>query len=343
MKKGIAIIVYLLYFILAVAAEDSIAVIKKANTYMQAPIPVVTDKAKQFSSNKHNYESLSTYFWENPADVNASWIYRDGEKNPERLNFDGDKINQLSYHCKYFSQAYRLTHDNTFKKRYNKEVYNWFLRPSTKMLPNMEYAQIVVNRDNNRGTYIGIIDGYVLIDVVNSIELMRQEKAISKLRYHQLQSWFSQFSEWLQTSENGQKQAAAANNLSIAYDVMLCRFMIFAGDIVGARELGNTFIKDRLSKQIAEDGSQPEELKRAKPIAYHIYNLQHIYDIMKMQQELGNDIYTPNKAMMKKALLYIQYLIDHIEELAPKEINDKNYQSMALKQLKINFESLSNN
>lgn len=340
MKKGIAIIVYLLCFIFAAIAEDSIAVIDKANTYMQAPIPVVTEKAKQFSNNKHNYESLSTYFWENSADANVSWIYKDGERNPERLKYDGDKINQLSYHCKYFSQAYCLTHEKRFKKRYNREVYYWFLRPSTKMLPNMEYAQIVVNRDNNRGTYIGIIDGYVLIDVVNSIELMRQEKAISKLRYHQLQRWFSQFSEWLETSEKGQKQAAAANNLSIAYDVMLCRIMLFTGDIEGMHKIGQEFLQHRVLRQIAPDGSQPEEEKRAQPIHYSLYNLQHIYDMCAMQQQTGLTIYPDCRERVELAIRYLEQTLSDPSHVVPIEKKDMSYRSRQLKQLKQNFNSL---
>lgn len=340
MKKGIVTIVYLLCFILATVAEDSITILQKANTYMQAPIPVVTEKVKRFSNNKHNYESLSTYFWENPEDVNGSWIYRDGERNPERLKFDGDKINQLSYHCKYFSQAYSLTHDEQFKKRYNQEVYYWFLRPSTKMLPNMEYAQIVVNRDNNLGTYIGIIDGYVLIDVVNSIDLMRQEKAINTIRYRQLQRWFRQFSEWLLTSENGKKQAAAANNLSIAYDVMLCRFMLFTGDIEGMHRIGREFLQRRVLQQIAPDGSQPIEERRAQPIHYSLYNLQHIYDMCALQQQTGLDIYPECREHVEMAIRYLEKTLSDPSLVVPFERKDISYRIRQLQQLKQDFHSL---
>lgn len=340
MRKIVTLVILFMCVVLSASAEDSIVIMQKAEAYLQAPIPIVTDKKKCFSGNKHNYESLSTYMWEDPNDSKAPWIYRDGERNPERLKYDGDKINQFSYHCKYFSHAYALGHEDKYKERYNREIRDWFVRPSTRMYPNMEYAQIRVNTDHNHGQHYGIIDGYVLIDVIESLERMQNEGAISAYRNRQIQHWFRRFTRWLQTSENGRLQAEAPNNLSIAYDVMLCRIMLYTKDYDEAKKIGLDFPQRRLHTQIAADGSQPKEEMRAQSLHYSLYNLQHIYDMCVLQKELGVSLYTENKEIIDSVIQYLEQTMRDPKRIKAAERKDVSYHTKHLNRLKTGFQDL---
>ena len=281
-------------------------ILRQANEYLRSPMLPVTIKKQSFSGNLHNYESLSTYFWPNPQNPKASYVSRDGEKNPERLDYDGDKINVLARRAKVLSLAYYLTGNAQYAKQWQEDINQWFVQKSTKMAPNMNYAQIIRNRNNNQGTYYGIIDAYVFIDVIESIYLMRYCHAIKRSTDRKIQKWFRQFTVWLETSAQGKQMAAAPNNLSLAYDVMLCAFKLYYNDNLSLSSICDVFTRRRLESQILPDGSQPEELKRATPIAYCIYNLEHVIDFCLILKSMGVDYYKQHTVRIDAAYNFIQ-------------------------------------
>lgn len=338
--KRLGNIILLIVLLVPDLQAGEITIKEKANQLLNSEIPTITKKKHKFSNSKHNYESLATYFWPNPDDAKASWVSYDGKKNPERLKYDGEKIDRFAEECSCLSDAFSQTHNMDYKKRWNKYIRTWFIKPTTRMYPNMEYAQIIVNRDNNHGQYYGIIDGYVFIKVIRSIETMETNDGIDAKTLQQLKNWFKQYAIWLQTSENGKLQADAPNNLSVAYDVMLCEFLAFSGDTAQAIQIGKEFPKKRLMSQIAADGSQTEELKRAKPISYSLYNLGHIYEFCAMQKRYGNHIYQDNKELLDKAIKYIEDVLNHPEQINETEKDDTAYNKKLLAYWKRLFKEL---
>lgn len=314
-------------------------IIRKAEIFLLQPPVVVTNKKKSISGDIHNYESLSTYFWrDSTKSENASWVYRDGYKNPERLNYDGDKINQMWTRVTTLAKAYYLTYDKRYAEQWNKDISAWFLDKATRMNPNFEYAQIIMNSNNNHGNSHGIIDGYVLVDVVESMYIMDNLNALSKSTNKKLRKWFKEFSNWLTKSEMGKEQAAASNNLSLAYDVMLYSFWSFSNKKSKARNILDSFAVNRLQKQFLDDGSQPQELKRAKPVAYSLYNLEHVVDMCICTKAFTDKDYYNNAYTQSVINNAMTWCHTHLEQITLKHYSEIEYPD--LKSLTTQYERI---
>ena len=316
------------------------SIVRDAELYLKQPIPLITEKLETLSGDNHNYESLATYFWPNQEDSTASYVVRDGHKNPERLKYDGNKINVFARHCSILAKAYAITHDAKYSDRWIEEVSSWFIDEETIMNPHLEYAQIIKNRNNNQGQYFGIIDAYVLIDVVESIELMRKEKVLNNDEYNNIQSWFWQFSSWLETSALGKSMDSAPNNLSIAYDIMMCEFLSLCGNEQAIVQRANSFTRKRLYKQFLANGSQPEEMKRAKPISYCIYNLQHVLDFCRIMQNNGIKYYRQNRRRIDAAIEFVERHLTYEGVLVKAEESQRTHYMKQLDDMKAAFKQL---
>lgn len=74
--------------------------VSKLNYLLAKPYHKVTDKASSlcFGLNKHNYISLATYYWPNPATKNnLPYILRDGYPNPEGDIYDKNRLRDTSF------------------------------------------------------------------------------------------------------------------------------------------------------------------------------------------------------------------------------------------------------
>ena len=66
---------------------------READKALQQPLLSVTDKRlTPPSGTKHDYLSLSAYWWPDPAKANGPWQQRDGQVNPASKNDDSDGV-----------------------------------------------------------------------------------------------------------------------------------------------------------------------------------------------------------------------------------------------------------
>ncbi len=95
--------------------------------------------------NKHQYFSLSSYYYPDPEDSTKPWIRKDGHVNPESIMYAKRGLRKTSMVISLASLMYYLTHDQKYYDVLIKHLKSFFIDEDTKMLPNLEYAQIIVN------------------------------------------------------------------------------------------------------------------------------------------------------------------------------------------------------
>lgn len=298
-------------------------ILKLADYYISQPMLSVMSKKKSIVSDKHNYQSLSIYMWPDSANPDGPYLYKDGVMNPDLKNYDGDNIGKFMERLVLYSIAYYFTDSLKYKQAYNKQLSTWFIDVDTYMYPNFEYAQFAPGCWNGKGAFGGIIDAYVFIDVIESIELMNLSNCIEDETYQAVREWFSDFKDWLLTSDNGKKESNVADNHSIAYMTLLTRMAYFTGDIM----LANT-IQQKMSRlifrQIDKNGQQPLELQRTCAWFYSIYNLQHIMDFCTMTNSMGAKFYDRNKRRIDAAFDYLIRFIGKRDDFPYQELRDWN-------------------
>ncbi len=280
---------------------------------MLGPFSVMQKKKTPPSGDNHDYYSLGIYWWPNPDTPDGlPYVRHDGIRNPEYADYDSPAKSQMAASVFTLSLAWFYTGHEPYADRSVELLRTWFLDPSTRMNPHLEYGQAIPGRTEGRG--IGIIETGSLVNVVNGIGLITGSDALNADELAGLKEWFRNYTNWLISSKNGWDERMYFNNHGTSYDSQVATFAIFAGkDSVANMILDSVGIK-RISRQIEPDGSQPYELRRTKAMSYSIKNLRHLIENAVLAEHFGIDLWHYESEKGGSILLAIEYLVPFYTE-----------------------------
>lgn len=255
---------------------------------MMKPLSVMSKDYVPASGTKHDYVSLARYAWPDETKPNGlPYIMRDGISNPELNKFDRNKLSAMSGAIYRLSLAYYFSGNENYAKKATELIHIWFLDKTTRMNPNLRYAQHVPGEVDGR--CYGVIDAYSFVEMLDGVQLLEKSKSFTAKDSKQLKNWFSQFLKWLLTHPQAIEESNQKNNHAIAYDVQVAAYSLYTGNRKVFNDVLACFPKRRIAAQIAPDGSQPHELRRTLAFGYSQYNLHHIIDLMLMVKHQGLD------------------------------------------------------
>lgn len=299
-------------------------VLRDADKLLALPDPTVVDKGMTPpSGDKHDYISMGRYWWPNPATADGlPYVRRDGESNPELKQFDRDRLGDFTSRLQRLAGAYLLGGRAEHARKAVSMLRTWFINPRTRMNPNATYAQMVPGRNGGLGRPEGVLDTYSFVEAIDAIRVLESGGYLSKKDMKALREWFSEYVDWLRTSDGGLGEYAAKNNHGVAYDVQTVLFARFAGRDDVARELAEGFAERRLRPQIEADGRQPLELARTTAFGYSTYNLTHLLDMCVVAREMGMDLYDAADGAIDRAIGYLVQFLGNREAFPYKQIKD---------------------
>jgi hypothetical protein len=269
---------------------------------------IVSKQAAPPSGDKHDYMSQAPYFWRNPnTPTGLPYVRRDGERNPEIEKFpDHELLDTMVSTVERLSLGYFVTGKREYADRAGEILRMWFLDPSTRMNPNLEFAQAVPGINTGRG--IGIIETRGLTRVVDSVGLLAGSASWSKTDQAGIEAWFSKYLAWLVESKNGKEENAAKNNHGTFYDVQIASFALFVGNRELARTTLETAKQKRIATQVEKDGRQPLELERTKSWDYSVMNLDGLVSLAKLAEHEGIDLWNfqaAGRGDIRQAILFL--------------------------------------
>jgi hypothetical protein len=292
----------------------------------QKPWSVTFKQLTPGSGDKHDYASLSRYYWPNPDTADGlPYIYRDGQSNPELDKYDRNRLGEMCQAVNTLALAWFYSGDERYDAKAVEFLRVWFLNPDTRMNPNLNYAQFVPNRKGSRGNPSGVIDSYSFVEMLNSVELLRGSQSLTKKDLKALKSWFTQLSEWLVTSDNGKRERAATNNHGTTFDLQLSAYLTFTGQVDSARQIIEAFPTRRMFPHIEPDGRQLRELTRTLAFHYSEYNLGFMLDMLFLAKSLDLELYkmqSPDGRSFYKA-------VDFLAQYLGKSLQDWPYQQIS--------------
>lgn len=244
------------------------------------------------SKNKHDYLSISRYWWPDPKKKDGlPWIRKDGITNPSTQTDDVDRkrLGKMTSAVKKLSLAYYFSDNETYAAKAISVLHTWFLDKNTRMNPHLQYAQSVPG--NPKGRRSGILDGRLIpLKVIDSITILENSVAWSKEYKTGMNAWLRVYLDWLTKSKLGKKGAKQTNNHGSWYHFQIASLAMYLGDT----KLANTTferVKDSFAFQFDGKGAQPHELKRTRSYFYSAFNLDAMTRIATMSEKAGNSIW----------------------------------------------------
>ena len=294
---------------------------------LAAPLSVMMKDKTPASGTKHDYMSQARYYWPDPAKPDGMpYVQLDGLSNPELEKLDRVRLGIFANHVTTLSLAWYFSGEDKYARKATELIRVWFFDKTTRMNPNLNYAQVAPGHYDNKGRCYGVIDTYSFVEMLDAIQLLEHSTAFSAKDSKQLKKWFGDLLNWILTSEQGQEEANQKNNHAVAYDAQVIAYAIYSGNQTIAKQTIEAFPKKRIFKHIEPDGKQPNELWRTLAFGYSQFNLQHMIDIFLMAQKMGLSIdnsTSPDGRNFYKAVDYLNtFLGKDVTQWPYKQISD---------------------
>jgi len=274
-----------------VAAFDRARILKAASQYLsEAPITITASHSSRSAGGMHDFFSEGDYWWPDPQNPNGLYVQRDGMSNPDNFNEHRRALMRLSVQVPALVAAWKITRNARYAKHAARHLRAWFLDPSTRMNPNLQYAQAIHGRFSGRG--IGIVDTIHLVEVARAIEILKDSSALSMSELGGITQWFTDYLTWLTTSKNGLEEREAKNNHGTCWVMQVSAFAHLTGDQKLLDYCRDRFKTEIVPNQIAADGSFPQELRRTKPYGYSLFNLEAMATICQILSTPEDNLWT---------------------------------------------------
>jgi len=274
-----------------VAAFDRARILKAASQYLsEAPITITASHSSRSAGGMHDFFSEGDYWWPDPQNPNGLYVQRDGMSNPDNFNEHRRALMRLSVQVPALVAAWKITRNARYAKHAARHLRAWFLDPSTRMNPNLQYAQAIHGRFTGRG--IGIVDTIHLVEVARAIEILKDSSALSMSELGGITQWFTDYLTWLTTSKNGLEEREAKNNHGTCWVMQVSAFAHLTGDQKLLDYCRDRFKTEIVPNQIAADGSFPQELRRTKPYGYSLFNLEAMATICQILSTPEDNLWT---------------------------------------------------
>lgn len=354
MKMKTVVIIFLLGAIYNIAAQiitkaeiinlERERVLRIANSFLdEAPVTITSYKAERSSGGLHDYYSEGTYWWSNPDDPSGPYIRRDGIKNPENFEEHSHAVRRFSVISSALTAAYVVSGEEKYARKAVHHFEAWFVNSETRMNPSLLYAQAIKGVVTGRG--IGLIDMIHLIEVVRSIMVLESKQVIEKNQLVKIKTWFMEFLTWMTTHQYGLDEKNNGNNHSTWWAAQVAMYSLLVGDKKNFESCKSYLAEQVLTKQMAEDGSFPEELKRTKPYSYSLFNLEGTIALAKILSLGGIDVWNLKVERGKSVKSAIDFMLPFIEDKSkwqyPKDV--ENYDRLPVRMENLLFSACAYN
>ena len=240
------------------------------------------------SGDRHDYMSVSKYFWPcnaNPCNATAPncdaatglpWLDCDGRTNYAAVNeYDLPRISNFTAAATLLAQAYLWSGNVSYANTAAGFIRHWFLDPASAMNPNGNFMQAVPGVNN--GSVWGLIEITVaLSELLDSIAFIQPSGAWSDADTAGMTQWLREWAKWVRTDPLPRGEAVASNNHQTYFDQMAVSTAVWIGNVTWASEvlrgtlepppIGND--NAPIGVQIWGDGELPQEEARTNSVGY---------------------------------------------------------------------------
>lgn len=252
-----------------------------AQEYLASPLYSVIDKTTlPPSGDKRDYWHPAPYCWPNPASPDGlPYIYKDGERVPgtrmyeaQSNKYDRTAIQRVFDETTALALAGHVFSNPAYTEKAAKLVRRWFIDEKTAMNPHLTYSQVVMGKNENRGTASGLIETKDMYFFLDAVRLVRKSPFWGEEDEKKMLNWCRKFLAWLNDSDQGKQEVATTNNHGVAFDLQTYALAAFIGDV---EQMYAILLRalSRMKMHVDKNGMQPHEMKRTTTAHYTAFNL----------------------------------------------------------------------
>ncbi len=269
-----------------VPTEAAIAKLRAdADAILEKPTFKITDVTlPRPSGDIHDFVSMGPYWWPNPDTPDGlPWVNRDGLINPDaRTSID---VRNMFLRIRTLALAAFYFEDKKYSDYANRQLYDWYISPETRMNPNAKYGQSVPGVAEGRGA--GLIEFSSSFEMFNGIGILDSMGLMDGEILNGVKAWYVDFANWILTHELGIRIDNSVDNHASWHSANLLSIAVFTERPALMKKIMATAYARRVKSYILPDGSQPAELRRTKPLGYSFFNLMAMFVVANIAERNG--------------------------------------------------------
>jgi Alginate lyase len=256
----------------------------------EQPVTVTAAHSDRSAGGLHDFFSEGDYWWPDPQNPSGPYIQHDGLTNTNNFVAHRHAMIRFSDIVATLTSAYILTGDEKYSKQVVKHLKAWFVDEDTKMNPNLLYGQAIKGRYTGRST--GVIDTIHLVEVAQSVMLLKNSPSFSAKDYEAVRAWFRDYLKWLTTHPYGLGERDAKNNHGICWSMQAAAFAKLVDDEDVLNWVRNEFKNVYLTRNMTNSGGFPAELGRTKPYGYSLFVIDAMAGIAQIASTPTDNLWT---------------------------------------------------
>ena len=279
------------------------------------PWTVTKERPTNIQLPPNEYYSEAPYFWPDP-DHPGKMIRKDGERNQGRYQANRRDLGNMSAAVMALGAGAYLFEDLRYAGHAREVIRVWFIDPKTRMNPDLQHAQAIPGLNDGRPT--GIIDTVSLIHCVQGMALLEKSGLWDQSEAAAARRWFADYLKWLNTAQNGIKEAESGNNHATWQTAQRAAFAAFVGDQAAEKQAFD-WARTELLKQFQPNGAAPREEARTNSLGYSTFNLDAFATLARIAQVDGVDLW--HGGDLAKAFHYIAPYVAHPADWKKQQIS----------------------
>lgn len=244
------------------------------------------------SKDKHDYLSISRYWWPNENTPNGlPWVQKKGQANPSTKTdqVDRTRLDRTIRNIRSLALAYYFSGNEAYAKKGVELVDTWFINDKTFMNPHLEYAQLVPGKKGSRSA--GIIDGRGIgIYVMDAVKILKQTKYWDEDKELFFNEWVSEYLDWLVKSRLGEQASEKKSNHGTWYLLHVAGVAWYINDIDTVKSM-SVLAEKLIDQQIDSTGLFVHEVDRSDSFFYSAFNMEGLSRLSMITSKVGSNLW----------------------------------------------------
>lgn len=287
----------------------------------KGPWSVTFTPSPAISGDPHDFFSEGPYWWPDPDHPHGPYIRKDGQRNPHRFMAHKNDFKSMLQAVSVLTIAGYLYDEPRYLQRAAGLLRVWFIDEQTRMNPNLNYAQAIRNKSPGRG--VGIIETHRFPKLLEFVYILEYSGKAEASLFSGMRNLFSDYLNWLMTSENGLDEKQRPNNHGSWWCTQAAAYAQFTSREALQESIFQYARDSIIAGQFEKDGRQPHELERTRSYDYSIFNLDALALLSRMAMKDSIDLWRAKtgKGTIQTGVQWMHHYIRNPREWQHEQIH----------------------